>query len=1034
VNALYTITPPLTFEKNWQCIDDCTKCLDICEFLYDNTGPGIKQSRLKAHMRRAEAKKRLGKLADAVADVQEGLENIPDLSATDKGQLTELILKFKADKDADDRVKRLRQLAGVVDDVCASGDMSDTPLDSTASADASTTSTASTAGAQSAAMESEAQTEAASSWPSSAASSSSSSTPPSSSSLKPASKDDVGEGHGTKEVSRLADSVAAAPSAAAASTGTKMRNPANAALYSKSDMSVLTTGQRVASWFDALREEEEEGMIAFDNGDGTYDIVLDDGTEKDAVPRAEIRKLQQPPRSSAAQNAEMSAGEKREDVRVETPSPKARVVEPPQQPAPRAQASRFEEILENDRVGEAQTPAPKVGASVPKSKASSPSVAKGTMRKIMVVEDDSDDDSDAPANPPTATQSAHSAATLAGHTPMDPMAHVFAQAMADGMGDMAGSPPGMSGSAEDRESAQMFAQRMAAMMKDPQIQQSLKNPRVQQIMGELMAGGATAATAPSDDEVLKKYKDDPEVMQFYSKISGALDGVLNTPFPCDAGAAPTTARKATSTNPTTSTNPKRMKGQKQQMDTPVEKRSSDKKARGGGANFAGLAGLDAAAMEKLKGNRDLMHAFKDPAMIAKLHSLLQKGPGTDCEQMIGNDPELAALEDKLMAALGSSAPSQAAAAPAGPGSGEALGSKSGKTKAKMEIAMLTTEEKLKGTLPTVQRLKDAVQTHAAALVAAKVEEDLEEQEQTRSRALSTLLAAAENDVELLQQYVSGDDDVVALLLDQGGVGAVCSLIMALPPAAAAGGNGSAHALLTAALTVLKLVGMNERCMVAVVAHDKMRTVVKLLAWMQGVEKSVLSTVADIAELMEIALQVRNATMCCSVLQCVAACCSVLQCVAVCCGECFLLSQRSPSTWSLRCRCSLRRCVAVCCSMLQCIAVCCRVCRDVLQRVLSTVAKIAERMEFVLQVLVAELYCSMLQCIAVCCRVCRSMLQSVRSTVADIAELIENALQELVATRCNTLQCTATHCTVALNEIVLQVLVVMHCNTLQHPAT
>jgi len=52
----------------------------------------------------------------------------------------------------------------------------------------------------------------------------------------------------------------------------------------------------------------------------------------------------------------------------------------------------------------------------------------------------------------------------------------------------------------------------------------------------------------------------------------------------------------------------------------------------------------------------------------------------------------------------------------------------------------------------------------------------------------------------------------------------------------------------------------------------------------------------------------HATMCCSVLQCVAVCCSLLQHVAVCC--------------------SLLQHVAVCCSVLQCVAVCC----SVLQRV------------------------------------------------------------------------------------------------------
>ena len=82
------------------------------EFLYDNVGPGIKGSRVKAHMRRAEAKKRLGMLADAVLDLQAGLDNIADLSMEDKRQLRDLIESFKGEKEVDERVKRLREIAG----------------------------------------------------------------------------------------------------------------------------------------------------------------------------------------------------------------------------------------------------------------------------------------------------------------------------------------------------------------------------------------------------------------------------------------------------------------------------------------------------------------------------------------------------------------------------------------------------------------------------------------------------------------------------------------------------------------------------------------------------------------------------------------------------------------------------------------------------------------------------------------------------------------------------------------------------------
>ena len=70
--------------------------------------------------------------------------------------------------------------------------------------------------------------------------------------------------------------------------------------------------------------------------------------------------------------------------------------------------------------------------------------------------------------------------------------------------------------------------------------------------------------------------------------------------------------------------------------------------------------------------------------------------------------------------------------------------------------------------------------------------------------------------------------MVELLLDQGGVDVVCSLAMELQ----ASSSDEAEVVLQHALLVLQLVCVQEKCMVAVVAHGKGRTLVKMLACMQ----------------------------------------------------------------------------------------------------------------------------------------------------------------------------------------------------------
>ncbi len=43
--------------------------LEICEFLYDNKGPGVTDSRLKAYMRRAETYHLTGETQAAIDDI-----------------------------------------------------------------------------------------------------------------------------------------------------------------------------------------------------------------------------------------------------------------------------------------------------------------------------------------------------------------------------------------------------------------------------------------------------------------------------------------------------------------------------------------------------------------------------------------------------------------------------------------------------------------------------------------------------------------------------------------------------------------------------------------------------------------------------------------------------------------------------------------------------------------------------------------------------------------------------------------------------
>mmetsp|Transcript_34092 Transcript_34092/g.76753 ORF Transcript_34092/g.76753 Transcript_34092/m.76753 type:complete len:1260 (-) Transcript_34092:158-3937(-) len=100
-------------ESFTQAIDDCTKVLDICEFLHDNKGPGIKQSQLKAYMRRAEAFCKTNRLQEAIKDMERALDEIKFLSSSEKQELAALKQKFHDELQEKERLQEMRKAAGL---------------------------------------------------------------------------------------------------------------------------------------------------------------------------------------------------------------------------------------------------------------------------------------------------------------------------------------------------------------------------------------------------------------------------------------------------------------------------------------------------------------------------------------------------------------------------------------------------------------------------------------------------------------------------------------------------------------------------------------------------------------------------------------------------------------------------------------------------------------------------------------------------------------------------------------------------------
>ena len=103
------------------------------------------------------------------------------------------------------------------------------------------------------------------------------------------------------------------------------------------------------------------------------------------------------------------------------------------------------------------------------------------------------------------------------------------------------------------------------------------------------------------------------------------------------------------------------------------------------------------------------------------------------------------------------------------------------------------------------------------------------------------------------------------------------------------------------------------------------------------------------------------SVCCSVLQFVAACCRVLPCVAVRCSAQLFTSIIFPGA-----ACALQRVAVCCCSVLQCVAVCC----SASQRVATWCMVQLFTNRFKNDVCCA--LCSLLQPVAACCNVVHTL--------------------------------------------------------------
>jgi len=143
------------------------------------------------------------------------------------------------------------------------------------------------------------------------------------------------------------------------------------------------------------------------------------------------------------------------------------------------------------------------------------------------------------------------------------------------------------------------------------------------------------------------------------------------------------------------------------------------------------------------------------------------------------------------------------------------------------------------------------------------------------------------------------------------------------------------------------------------------------------------------------------TVCCSVLQCVAANCCMLQRVVLCC--------------------SMVQCVAVRCSALQCVAVRCSVLQCHYECGMTAVWCDKNRGIYLLQCV--AVCCRVLQCVALLVAACGSAMLCVTWLTCDMTTDEQSPWSHIEACICRAMQCDAVWCSVMQCDA-------MWCNVLQ----
>ena len=203
---------------------------------------------MKAYMRRAEAFCKTNRLQEAIQDMEKALEEIKFLSTSEKQELVSLKEKYQEEMKEKERLKEMREAAGL---------QNNEDVDK--------------------------QKE------------------------KEEGREGIAGGKGVQEVSKTVEvkqetdscskiqeiqeeeTVAGLVQPRSESVGVKSRKETEKNMEERSQHRQFVVGEKVV--FKTETSQTVEGVIAFDNEDGSYDIVCDDGSDRDRVSAARLTSI-----------------------------------------------------------------------------------------------------------------------------------------------------------------------------------------------------------------------------------------------------------------------------------------------------------------------------------------------------------------------------------------------------------------------------------------------------------------------------------------------------------------------------------------------------------------------------------------------------------------------------------------------------------------------------------------------------------------------------------------------------------------------